>query len=445
MSVRLNPGVALRASALALVTAFASPGYGQTLLQVYRDALTNDPTFAAARAGYQASTEAVPQARAGLLPLVGASANVTRQKQEIDFGSGLTSDTNRTARGYAVQLSQPIFRWQNWESYEQAKLSVVAAEANFVQAQQDLILRVTQAYFDVLTAEDSLTFVRAQKVAISEALASAKRNFEVGTSTIVDQNDAQARYDLAVAQEIAAENDLQVRRTALEQIVGKATGQLAALKPKVELPAPTPSTITSWVTAAESGNTGVRAAQANAEIAQREISRRRAGHYPTVDLVGTYSDTRNPATVNANSIKTSSVGVQVSVPLYAGGGTQSSVRQAVSQDEQARQNLEAARRVATQTARQTFLGVTNGLAQVKALEAAEVSSQTSLEANQLGYKVGVRVNIEVLNAQQQLFQTRRDLSRARYETLLASLRLKASTGQLSEQDLQQIDALLVTK
>lgn len=438
----VRSAVVLRIGVIALAAAFAPSSHAQSLMQIYRDAVSNDPTFAAARATYESSTEAVPQARAGLLPIIGATGTIARQKSEIDFGGGLTSDVQRTSRGYTVQLSQPIFRWQNWESYQQAKLSVVAAEANYVQAQQDLIVRVAQAYFDVLNAEDSLTFVRAQKAAISEALASAKRNFEVGTSTIVDQNDAQARFDLATAQEIAAENDLQVRRTALEQIIGKTTGQLAPLKQRVDLPAPTPTAIEQWVTAAQTSNTAVRVAQANAEIAKREISRRVGGHLPTADLVASYGQTRNPIDVSGDSVKSSTIGVQVSIPIFAGGSVQSSVRQAVALDEQARQNLEAARRSATQTARQTYLGVTNGLAQVKALEAAEVSSQTSLDANQLGYKVGVRVNIEVLNAQQQLFQTRRDLARARYDTLLASLRLKASTGQLLEQDLQQVDGLL---
>lgn len=443
MSQRLQLPFALKAGAAAFALALSVPAFGQSLLQVYRDAVANDPNFAAARASYQASQEAVPQARAGLLPSAGLQANATHTSTDYTYAPPTPSSSfDNTSRGFSLSLSQPLFRWQNWEGYKQSQLSVLAAEAQFVQAQQDLILRVSQAYFDVLAAQDSLEFTRAQKKAIEEQLASAKRNFEVGTATITDTNEAQARYDLAVANEIAAVNDLEVKRAALQQITGKAPGSLAPMRSGVQLPAPQPSAIDQWVTNAERDNVGVRVAQANAEIATREISKARAGHYPTVDLVASYGRTYNPSTANLDRLTTTQAGVQLSLPLFSGFATQSRVAQTVALEDQAKQNLEAARRTAAQGARSAYLGVTNGLAQVKALEAAEVSSKTALEANQLGYKVGVRVNIDVLNAQQQLYQTRRDLSKARYDTLVGGLKLKSAAGRLEEADVQQVDALL---
>ncbi len=442
MSKRAQVPFLASVGAAALMFAFAAPASAQSLLQFYRDALANDPTYAAARAQYQANQEAVPQARAGLLPVIGLSGTAQRENYDYDWTPPAPSTSlDATTRTYALSLTQPLFRWQNWETYKQSQLSVAAAEAQFVQSKQDLILRVSQAYLDVLAAQDSLDFTRAQKTAIEQQLASAKRNFEVGTATITDTNETQARYDLATAQEIAAENDLQVKRAALQQITGKAPGELVPLRAGVQLPAPQPSAIDQWVDSAEQDNIGVRVAQANAEIASREVSKARAGHYPTVDLVASYARSYNPTTANLDRLTTTQAGVQISVPLFAGFAVQSRVSQTISLEDQAKQNLEAAKRAAAQGARSAYLGVTNGLAQVRALEAAERSSQTAFEANQLGYKVGVRVNIDVLNAQQQVYQTRRDLSKARYDTLLGSLRLKSAAGRLVEQDIEQIDTL----
>ena len=443
MRQRTKLSFAWSASVAALALAFAAPAFGQSLLQVYRDALANDAVYAAARAQYQANQEKIPQARAGLLPSVALTGNITNGRSESDYPAPTPSvSADGTSRGYTLSLTQPLFRWQAWESFEQSKLAVVAAEAQFEQSRQDLILRVAQAYFDVLAAEDSLNFTRAQIKFISEQLASAKRNFEVGTATITDANEAQSRYDLAVASEIAAESDLQVKRTALQQITSKAPGELTPLRPKVALPGPQPSAIGPWVDSAEQGNIAVRVAQANAEIAKREISKARAGHYPTVDLVASRTGTYSPTTSSADRVTNTQASVQVSIPLFSGLSTQSRVRETLALDEQAQRTLESARRVAAQSARSAYLGVTNGLAQVRALEAAEISSQTSLDANLLGYRVGVRVNIDVLNAQQQLIQTRRDLSKARYDTLVGTLKLKYAAGQLAEGDLEQVDTLL---
>jgi len=287
--------------------------------------------------------------------------------------------------------------------------------------------------------------VQAQKVAITEQLASAKRNFEVGTATITDTHEAQARFDLAVAQEIAAQNDLEIKRTALQQIIGKPAGELATLPSTVKLNAPEPAVIDKWVESAEQQNYGVVGQQIALEIAQRDITRNRAGHYPTLDLVASrvHSNQSGGTLATLSTVTTTNnVGVQWAIPLFSGFSVDSKVRESIALEDRTRSDLENARRVAAQNARQSFLGVTSGLSQVKALEAAEISSKSALESNRLGYQVGVRINIDVLNAQQQLFSTQRDLSKARYDTIVNGLRLKSAAGTLKEDDLVQINLLL---
>ncbi|MEC4723008.1 TolC family outer membrane protein [Noviherbaspirillum sp. CPCC 100848] len=414
------------------------------LLQVYREALANDAVYASARSTLAAGQEREIQGRAGLLPQIGVGGSVNRTNADIDSG-GVEFGRNFTSRGYSVSLSQPLFRLANWEQYQQGKLSVAASEATFAQAQQDLIVRVAQAYFDVLAAQDALASVQAQKTAITEQLASAKRNFEVGTATITDTHEAQARYDLVIAQEFAGLNDLEIKRSALQQIIGKPSGELASLRSGVQIGAPEPANLDTWVQSAEQQNFGVIGQQLALEIARREIKRNRAGHYPTVDLVASRSHNNQTASTTSAAGTTSdsnAIGVQWNIPLFSGFAVDSRVREAIALQERTRSDLENARRVAAQSARQAFLGVNSGLAQVRALEAAEVSSQSALESNRLGYQVGVRINIDVLNAQQQLFSTRRDLARARYDAIVNSLRLKSAAGILKEEDLAQVNGLL---
>lgn len=435
---------------LLCLTLAALPAFGADLLQVYRDALEYDAQFAAARAARDAGQEKLPQARAGLLPQISATASTVWN--DVDFQrrtpGAPTVDTRYNSNGYQLTLTQPIFRWQNIEQYRQGKLAVVAADAQFAQARQELILRVAQAYFDVLLAQDSLNLAQAQKKAIAEQLEAAKRNFEVGTATITDTHEAQARHDLATAQELAAQNDLELKRQALRQVIGKVPEVLAPLRPQVQLQRPQPDDMAKWVEAAETGSPLVQAQEAALEIADREIGKQRAGHLPTLDLVATRG--RNSATGSLTAgiagpgydSHASTVGLQLTLPIFAGGAVMSRDREAVALREKARADLDNVRRSAALGARQAYLGVTNGMAQVKAFEQALVSSQSALDSNKLGYEVGVRINIDVLNAQQQLYATRRDLARARYETLLAQLRLKAAAGSLGEDDVQAINALL---
>ncbi|HCN89281.1 MAG TPA: channel protein TolC [Oxalobacteraceae bacterium] len=417
------------------------------LLQVYKDALANDAQFASARATLAAGEEKSTQGRAGLLPSVALTGSYARTGLNVyeQDPPNLDIGMNYNTSGYTLSLSQPLFRWANWETYQQSKLSVALSEAQFAQAQQDLIVRVAQAYFDVLGAQDTLDSVQANKVAITEQLASAKRNFEVGTATITDTHEAQARYDLAVAQEFASQSDLEIKRSALQQIIGKATGDLAPLRIGVKLTSPEPAQIDKWVASAEAQNYGVIGQQFALEIAQREIKRNRAGHMPTLDLVASRNHSNQGGallTSPANVSNANSIGVQWVIPIFSGFAIDSKVRESIALEDKARYDLENARRTAAQAARQSYLGVNSGLAQVTALEAAEVSSQSALDSNKLGYQVGVRINIDVLNAQQQVYSTLQSLAKARYDTLVNGLRLKSAAGTLKEDDLAQINALL---
>ena len=429
---------------LAVAALFAPGARAGDLLQTYREALANDSQFAAARSQLDAGRERIPQGRAGLLPTIGLTANTNWN--DVELKQPTSAATQFNSNGYSLQLSQPLFRWQNLVAYDQSKLQVAQAEAVYSQARQDLILRVSQAYFDVLLAQDTLTVAQGQKKAIAEQLEQAKRNFEVGTSTIVDTHEAQSRYDLTVAQEIAAQSDLDIKRQALRQVIGKEPEALKVLKSTVQMSRPQPDDIQQWMSAAEQSSYAVQVQQAALEIATREIERQRAGHYPTVDLVASRNQSKGLSSggISLGTTESNSnvIGLQLAVPLYQGGLVVSREREAVALKQKAVSDLESARRSAALSASQSYLGVSSGAAQVKALEAALVSSQSALDSNKLGYEVGVRINIDVLNAQQQLYTTRRDLYKARYDTLLAQLRLKAASGALGEDDVQQINALL---
>ncbi len=428
------------------------------LLQVYQQALANDATFASARASLAAGRERVPQGRALLMPTIGLSGSIVKSDSDNSpWNEGATivnpitgvptviqgGGADPTTVTHTLALTQPLFRWANWQTYQQSKLLQAIAEAQFAQAQQDLITRVSQAYFDVLAAQDTLELNRAQKTATTEQLASAKRNFEVGTQTITDTHEAQAAFDLVVAQEFAAINDLENKRSALQAIIGTAPGALAPLKPGVTLATPQPAVIDPWVSSAEAANYGVVAATLNYESSKRDIQKQRAGHYPTLDL--TANATRQKVGgqfQGSGTTDNKAIGIQYSVPIFSGFGVTSRVRESIALEDKARNDLETTRRNAANVARQAYLGVNSGLAQVRALEAAEVSSTSALDSNKLGYQVGVRINIDVLNAQRQLYSTRRDLSRARYDTIMNGLRLKSAAGSLREDDLVPVNNLL---
>ena len=438
--------------ASAFLTLNAPAAQAADLIQVYQQALANDATYASARAALAAGQQKTNEGRAALLPTILASGSNTRNTGDLTLSptaqgqspgevgaSNLSFGNNYHLNQYTVSLSQPLYNWGAWQQFQQSKLVQATAEATFAQAQEDLITRVAQAYFDVLTAEDSLGSTQAQKVATTEQLASAKRNFEVGTQTITDTHEAQAAYDLVVAQEFAAINDLDNKRATLQAIIGTVPGALTPLRVGVTINPPEPAAIEPWVASAETQNYAVVGAQLGLEVAKRQISVDRAGHMPTASFIASTSHQNQTGT---EVVKDNAIGVQWSIPLFNGFGVTSKVRESIALEDKARNDLEATRRNASLNARQAFLGMNSGLAQVKALEAAEVSSKSSLDSNKLGYQVGVRINIDVLNAQKLLYSTQKDLSKARYDTIMNGLRLKAAAGTLKEADLGPVNALL---
>ena len=443
--MRTEQGPKMRLSYLlpALVLAVAmGPARADDLITVYRDAQVSDPVYQAQRAIFEATVERLPQARSQYLPLIAGTASVFRN--EVD--RQIASDLSYTTKTYAVTLSQPVFRMQNWIAIGQARRQVMQAEAVLANAQMDLMLRVAAAYFDVLLAQDNVALSQAQKNAISEQLAQAKRNFEVGTATIVDTLEAQARYDQSVAKEIFDKADLETKRRALQVLLGKLPAYLAPLRDPLELAPPEPNDVETWVRTSEDSSFTIASAKANFDFFSDEVARQRAGHLPTLDLSGNYTYADNPSNASPGIIgpvtNSTSVGVVLSIPLYSGGLIQSRVREALANRTKAEQDLENSRRTVAQNVRVNFLNVTAGIALVRALEQALTSTKSQLDSTILGRDVGVRTSVDVLNAQQSVFQARRDLQQARYNYLLSTLRLKAATGTLNDADIEAVNRTL---
>ena len=436
----------LRPAALAAMLAMGVVGgaQAQSLIELYDAARGHDTSVQAARAQFDASQARGEQAKAGLRPQAGLSAGANWANVDTSAAPGSRSVDNQNV---ALTASQPLYRPANRVVSEQGQLAIDIAQAQLEAAEQDLIVRTAQAYFDVVAAQDTLTFVQAQKNAVGEQLASAKRNFEVGTTTVTDSREAQARFDLVTAQEIAATNDLLIKRLALDQLVGRNGTNPKPLASPLTLPDVQPADAEAWVVQSLRDHPVVRQLDKRFDIAELEVMKAEAGHKPTLDLVGQYQIQRAPSTSLpiAGNIRTNtaSIGVQFNLPLFAGYAIQNRVKETLALVEQARAERETALRDLGQGVRSAYYGVLSGRSQVKALEAAEASSQSALEANQLGYQVGVRINIDVLNAQSQLFQTKRDLAQARYSVLVGQLRLKQASGVLNEDDLRPINALLV--
>ena len=428
---------------IAVGVALAMPVRAQSLVELYESARSYDASFKSAQSQYEATLARAEQARAGIYPTANLSAGISRSNLDSSLAASNRSFGGQTA---TISAAQPLYRPANVASYEQGKKQIEVAQAQLKSADQDLVIRVSQAYFDVLGSQDSLTFVKAQKAAVSEQLASAKRNFEVGTSTITDSREAQARFDLVVAQEIAAENDLRIKKIALEQLVGKSGAAPKVLAAPVTLPVLSPAEVGAWVGKSEEEHPGIKQSQLALDVAQLETRKAEAGHKPTLDLTGSYAIANNngTSTSSLNSrTNVATIGLAFNLPLFAGFATQNRIKETLALEDKARTDLESAKRTVAQGTRTAFFGVLSGMGQVKALEAAEASSQSALDANKLGYQVGVRINIDVLNAQSQLFQTKRDLAKARYDVLVGSLKLRQANGTLTADDLQGINAMLL--
>jgi len=429
-----------RVALAALLLGLPGLAMAQSLQELYEAARSYDATYLGSRAQAQSAEFRAAQAEALGRPKAELAANATAAVIDVPrFGTGDSNTIGATLNG-----RYPLFNRANRVTIEQARKSLETAQADLETAEQDLILRLTQAYLDVLAAQDVLATTRASKAATAEQLASARRNFEVGTATITDTREAQARFDLGTAQEIVADNDLRTKRLALDQLVGRAGVQPRPLVVPVVLPGTTPTNPEEWVTVADAQHPSVRRARVALEVANLETAKARAGELPTVDAVASLGSSRGSGSaVSVGGITTSSsLGVQLNWPLYTGGATQNRIKETLVLEEKSRNDLEAARRGVTQATRVAFFGVQSGLAQVKALEAAEASTKLQLEATQLGYKVGVRVNLDVLNAQTQLFTTQRDLAKARYDVLLNTLKLRQASGQLAPTDVDAINRLL---
>ncbi|HRN75071.1 TolC family outer membrane protein [Ottowia sp.] len=436
--------------AVALLAWGLVPAQAQSLLQLYDSAQHYDAATQSAQAQAQASQARADQARAGLLPQLGLQAGAQRSWSDVNVAGNSSSRSFNVLNGSLVG-SQPLYRPANRISWDQGKMQAELAQVQLAGTEQDLIVRLSQAYFDVLAADDSLRFVRALKAAVAEQLEFAKRNFEVGNATITDSREAQARFDLATAQEIAAENDLRVKKLALDQLVGQIGTQPRPLAEPIVLPLPQPDSVQAWVDLATAQHPAVIQSRMALDIARLETEKAKAGHLPTVDLQASVGQSRypdgNPSVSAAPGARYRStnagIGVVLNWPLFAGYAIENRVRETLALQDKARADLDNIERTVSQATRAAFFGVQSGLGQVKALEAAEQSSLTALQANQLGYQVGVRINIDVLNAQSQLFQTRRDLARARYDVLVGLLRLKQASGSLDYTDLLPINRMLM--
>ena len=435
----------LRPVALAMALALsAGLAQAQTVGSLYVAARSYDATYLAARALAESAEYKAAQANALRLPSAALSSAVTRVDSNVPGGNNTSLD-NQTL---TLEGSYPLYNRSNAATMSQAERALEVAKADLEAAEQDLIVRVAQAYFDVLAATDTLTAAQTGKKAISEQLASAKRNFEVGTATITDTREAQARFDLATARELVADNDLRTKRTVLDQLVGRAAVEPRGLALPVSLPPVTPPNPDEWVNAADDLHPSIRKARLAQELARLETEKARAGHLPTVNLVGRLQGSNSSGTAvtdvfgRTGLTRSASVGVQLNLPLFAGYAVENRIKETLVLEDKARNDLEGARRGVALGTRSAFLGVQSLQSQVKALEAAEASTKLALEATQLGYKVGVRVNLDVLNAQAQLFDTQRDLAKARYDVIVTGLKLRQASGQLRPQDVQVIDAQL---
>ncbi|MDT8991835.1 TolC family outer membrane protein [Curvibacter sp. APW13] len=432
---------------LTLALGLAASAHAQSLSELYKAARSYDATYQSARSQFDATLAKAEQAKAALLPTVGLSASTNQYNTEAKEPTAKTYDWND--QKWSVSASQPLYRPANAASYDQGMQQVKLANAQLQAAEQDLMVRVGQAYFDALAARDSLALVGKQKEAVSEQLASAKRNFEVGTATITDTREAQARYDLVLAQEIAAENDLRVKTLALQQLVGSSTAAPVSLRDDASLPTSGSDSAEQWVGKALNGHPALQQLQVALDVAKLETKKAEAGHLPTLDLVGAYQYSASQGTLSSTTGKatnissnTATVGLSFTLPLYAGNAITNRVRETAALQAKADTDLEASKRTISQGVRTAYFGVQSGLAQVKALEAAEASSQSALDANKLGYQVGVRINIDVLNSQSQLYDTKTKLAKARYDVLLGGLKLRQAAGVLQTDDLDSVSKLL---
>jgi len=460
-------------------TTNANRGQMTDLINLYQEAAFSDPVLNAARFNYQASKELYWQGLSLLLPQANATPSGTRYYQH-GVGSTQVNTTNPSPgnsrvfdqKSYTVTLTQPVFNMGALEAFKQGDLNTKIADMRFFLAQQDLIIRVSQAYFDALTSQDNVELYRNKKGLIKQQLEIAQAKFDAGLATIVDVNTAQAALDLANSQEIAAQADLVVKRGVLEQLVGRPVGALKPLTKEAKIDGvlkdprskskdvkgnliadsvnpqlPRGQTLDDWINQAEAANFNVLAGQLSVSLAESTYRASQALNYPSLNLVGTTGyNTSNGTATNFNPANTNvynnTVALQMTIPLVSGGFNSSVIRQNAALVDQAKANYDNARRTAAQNTRAAFTGFYGGLASVKAYEAAERSSTSALESSKLGFQVGTLINLDVLIALDTVITTRSQLQLARYSTILNAIKLKAHASALSDEDLIAVNTLL---
>ncbi|WP_127475622.1 TolC family outer membrane protein [Sulfurivermis fontis] len=429
-----------RVLALALL-AGAAAAQGEDLRDVYRLAQESDPQLRAAEAGHRAALEARPLSRAALLPSINFTAQT--QRNAFEYDTPAYPDNEYNSSSYSLSLRQALYHHEYYVQLRQADAGIAQADAQYGAAKQALIVRVAEAYFNLLSAEDNLRFAQAEKTAIAQQLRQTQQRFEVGLSAITDVHEAQAGYDAAVAQEIVAQNQLENAREVLREITGRDHTALAPLAGEIPLQSPDPASIDKWEETALQQNLQLLAAEAATHVAREEMKRREAGHYPTLDIVASHnwSDT-SESDLSGSEYNSNIIGLQLNLPLYAGGGVSASTRQAAHLYTQAQEGLEQTRRATVRQTRDAYLGVTAGISTVQARRQALSSAKTALQATQAGFEVGTRTAVEVLNSQRELFRAQRDYARARYDYALSTLRLKQAAGILSDADLEYINSWL---
>ncbi len=422
---------------------FSSHAVAVDLIEIYKIAETSDPVYRQSISANLAAQEAKPQARALLLPSADISANTIENDQTISSaGFGASGDTSFNSHGYSLDLAQPIFRWDRYVALKQADSQILQAEAEQLSAQQALIIRVAENYFEILAAMDNLRFAKAESKSLSRQLEQANQRFEVGLTAITDVQEAQAGFDRATADEILAENLLDNARENLREITGQYITELDNLGQSMPLVSPQPNDINEWSTTAESQNLDIIAAQHRLENTRQEIKKQNAGHLPTLDLVASHGYNVSGGRFGNTKIRSTGVGLELNVPIFQGGLTSSRTREARHLYEQSLQELEQALRAAQRDTRQSYLGVISGISLVTALKQAVVSSETALKATETGFDVGTRTAVDVVDAERTTLNAKRNYSRARYDYLLDSLRLKRAAGTLAPEDLKQISAWL---
>lgn len=423
----------------------------QTLTDIYQKARLQDPQFRSAQKALAAGLEKLPQARAALLPSANLNASKGRQFGDTSFTEAPYIQRDVQSWSWNAQITQPLFRWANWVGWRQAGAQVKQSLLQFALAEQDLLLRCAQAYTDAVLALQSQEVASNQVEAIREQLSLAERTYAVGTGTITDVQEARAKLALAQAQKVAADNDVEIKNAELEKLLGDPVELpvIALNQPTQFAPASSVQEVQQlrhWVSAVQQ-NLQVQLQEAVLEVARQETAKSQAGHVPTLDLVlgrsGGYNSgtLSSPADISTLTVS-NSMTVQLTVPIFSGGGIQSRTREALALEEKAREDLILAQRNAATQVRQAYAGVTNGQAQIAALLAATVAGRNAVDSNKIGLKIGTRITPDVLTAEQQLFASLRDLCKARIDAAMQFLKLKAAVGQLQPEDLALTDLAL---